>query len=291
MSRQTWFFCLLILTSSGPLAAQSCVWKVTEGGHTLYLGGTIHLLRKADLPPPAEFDVAFEAADALYFETDIARLQSPETLGILMKEGVYPKGQSLKSELSPEAWTAVQDYCKQAKMATEMMERFKPWMFVINVSTLEMMKLGVSEQGVDFLYYQKAVAAGKTVAGLESYEAQIGYLTHIGAGHESEMVLQQLKELGRMQDLLESMIASWRAGDLARIDELLLTEVRTDSPETYEELIVQRNRNWLPELEEMLRSDPVEFVLVGAGHLAGDAGLIAALKQRGCAIEQVVAPR
>jgi hypothetical protein len=67
--------------------------------------------------------------------------------------------------------------------------------------------------------------------------------------------------------------------------------MRAESPEIYDELIVQRNQNWMPELEKLMRSDPVEFVLVGAGHLAGKDGLIAALQARGCAVEQIVAAR
>lgn len=55
----------------------------------------------------------------------------------------------------------------------------------------------------------------------------------------------------------------------------------------HEDLIVKRNQAWLPQIETMLDSEPVEFVLVGVAHLSGEDGLLAELQMRGCAIEQV----
>ena len=54
---------LCLFTATLALQAQSSVWKVSKGGNTLYIGGTSHLLRTSDYPLPAEFDLAYAAAD------------------------------------------------------------------------------------------------------------------------------------------------------------------------------------------------------------------------------------
>ena len=84
------------------------------------------------------------------------------------------------------------------------------------------------------------------------------------------------------------MIEAWRAGDLEALSELLFREA-DDYPELMEVFLHQRNRNWVPELEAVLASGAPAMVLVGAGHLAGDQGLIALMKERGYQVERVSA--
>src|SRR5690606_35577748 len=102
----------------------------------------------------------------------------------------------------------------------------------------------------------------KPTGGLESYEQHLTYLTNLAEGHPSEMILATLQELGRMRAMMEEALSAWRSGDLKRIDALLVEPMRTSSPGVYQQLVVERNRLWLPQLEEMLASDPVELVLV-----------------------------
>jgi uncharacterized protein YbaP (TraB family) len=52
-------------------------------------------------------------------------------------------------------------------------------------------------------------------------------------------------------------------------------------------LIDDRNRNWIPKIEQLLRGRDTSFVVVGAAHMGGPNGLLALLKQRGYPIEQL----
>ena len=54
--------------------ADAPVWRVTDGESTVYLGGTVHLLRPEDYPLPEEFDQAYEGSSELFFETDISSM-------------------------------------------------------------------------------------------------------------------------------------------------------------------------------------------------------------------------
>ncbi len=272
-----------------PLAAQSAVWKVTSGSHTLYLGGTFHLLRNSDFPLPPEYATAMAAAQTLCFETDIAEMRSLKAQQMLLGQAMFQDGNTLQSKLSPEAWKAVQDYCSQSGMRSEQVNGLKPWMFMMQMAVIELTKLGVTSEGVDTHLQREGEKAGKSFAALETLEEQINYLTSSADGHESEYVISSLEDLKEIPEKFPELVAAWRAGDLTALDDLLSKELREKYPEMHRKLIVDRNQQWLPKVEEMLASDPVEFVLVGVGHLCGEEGLIAQLRKRGCTIEQIIA--
>lgn len=279
----------LLLLSLATVQAQSSVWKVTRGTGTLYLGGTIHMLRPSDFPLPAEFDTAFAASAKLYFETDLARIRSPEMQAVIMQRGMFTDGTTLDKVLTPEAWKAAQQYCEQAGLPLEMMRPMKPWLFALTMATIELLKLGISTEGVDLHYFNAATAAGKPVGELEPFEQHIAHLVNLGAGKESEMIAKSLDDLRELPRVLNEIIAAWRAGNIAQIDALMLRDIRKKYPAIFKSLLADRNTAWLGTLDNLLKTPEVEFVLVGAGHLAGPEGLLALLKTRGCKVEQVIA--
>jgi uncharacterized protein YbaP (TraB family) len=75
------------------------------------------------------------------------------------------------------------------------------------------------------------------------------------------------------------MARAWRAGDTATLEELLL-EGFADTPELYERLLVERNRDWVGPVEECVARDQRCFVVVGAAHLVGPNSLVELLRQR-----------
>jgi len=63
--------------------------------------------------------------------------------------------------------------------------------------------------------------------------------------------------------------------------------MRAFSPRLYRELLVERNRRWLPQIIELLKTPERELVLVGSAHLAGPDGLIRSLRERGYRVSRV----
>ena len=68
------------------------------------------------------------------------------------------------------------------------------------------------------------------------------------------------------------------------MNSLMNDDMRDETPEFYEALIVNRNRNWVGQVEEILEGSGTAFIAVGAGHLAGDDSLIGMLRARGLEI-------
>lgn len=279
---------LALALCAASLAAQTSVWKVTHGQGTLYLGGTCHVLRPSDFPLPAEFDAAYAAATELVFETEISRIREPATQELLLQQGMYQDGTTLDRVISAEAWAAVEKHCAARGLPAANLRPFKPWMLTLMITVMELQKLGVTDEGVDLHFHRRATTDRKQVSGLEPFDEHIGFITHLGHGQESEMVLNTLNELHEIPEMFGKLVAAWRKGRLDELEELMLREMRERYPGIHAALIVKRNQAWLPRIEAMLATAPVEFVLVGAGHLAGNDGLVAALRARGCTVEQLV---
>jgi len=276
-----------ILLSLPPLAAGSSVWKVSRGDFVLYLGGTCHLLRPEDFPLPAEFDAAFAASSQVVFETDMARVTSSEMQQVVATEGMFNDGTTLEKIVDPETWKAVVKYCEEAGLPLAQANRMKPWLFTIMVSAMELQKLGMAAEGVDLYYFKKASSEGKSLGQLESFEDQIKFITHIGVGYESDVIGKTLEDLHEIPQLMDTLLAAWKTGDMPVIDQLMLDEARQDHPQLFQTMVVGRNHTWLPAIEKMLTNPEVEFVLVGVGHLPGSDGLLALLGGRGYRIEQL----
>ena len=269
------------------LNAESMIWKVEKGSEVVYIGGTIHLLRESDYPLPEEFLNAFANADILVLETDMGQLKSLEVQQKIMAGGTYPPGEGLDQVLSKEAYDALAEYCQQNGLPIEAMKQFKPSLVSLTILGLEMQKLGLSmEFGIDINFYQRAVSEGKDLFYIETIDEQIAYILTMGEGRESEYILKGLSDLHKMPEDLEDMIQYWKTGDDDKMEDLILAEVREEYPGIYQSLFKERNERWLPQIEALFLTEEDELVLVGAGHLIGEDGIISMLKERGYSVEK-----
>ena len=83
------------------------------------------------------------------------------------------------------------------------------------------------------------------------------------------------------QQELRELTGAWRRGDLAAL-EADLTQSMTELPELFGKVVTQRNRNWLPRIEQMLADPTQDYLIVtGALHMVGPQGLVELLRARG----------
>ncbi|WP_417225987.1 TraB/GumN family protein [Amphritea sp.] len=277
--------CCALLTTTA--MAGSSVWKVSAGDNVLYIGGTVHVLRQGDYPLPVEFDRAFIRADRLVFETDLAQLQTAEVQQRMQRAVRYADGSGLAQRVSPALYQRIEKVWQQYGLPLEALKDLRPSGIVITLTMLNLKQIGVDAQGIDDFYHTRAVKRGKPVSGLETVDQQIGFLATMGAGDEETFMRLSLDELDESANFVDDIVAAWRKGSLADLERLIVADMRRDSPAQYQTLLVGRNQHWLPQIEAMLRDRPVEFVLVGSGHLAGDEGVIKQLQLAGYRVEPV----
>jgi len=275
-----WIIIINLYSSATTASAASCVWKVTaREGQVLYLGGSFHALRPSDYPLPPEYNRAFEASSRLAFEDD------PKTgdaaFKALAKAGEYAKGDSLKNHVDPRTYAYLRHFFSLVNVPEEKFSRFRPWFIDIIISSPppEYYQLGIER----FLE-RKAQANRKPITGLESTREHNGVFTGLSDKQAEALLLTLFINAGREEKT--NMFDAWRHGDV----ELLARKTREsfgDFPFMGERMLDERNRNWIPKIENYIRSGQTYFVVVGAAHMGGPNGLLSLLGTRGYKIQKL----
>ena len=89
-----------------------------------------------------------------------------------------------------------------------------------------------------------------------------------------------------MESAMDEMTKNWRNGS-SDLMITQLTEMKNEYPDIYKSIMVDRNNNWMPQIEGFINDEVIEFVIVGALHLHGPDGLLNMLKAKGYKVEQL----
>jgi uncharacterized protein YbaP (TraB family) len=266
--------------------AETSIWQVSNGKNTLYLGGTFHMLKPSDYPLPIEFENVYKKVNWLVFETDMDQLSSPEFQQKFLASMTLPTGQILADHLSAEAYAELIRYAANNQMDTAQLQRFKPQMIALIITLEELKKYGLTAEGVDNYFGNKAKTDSKMVTKLESIDDQIRYISTMGANNESGLILQTIEDMEELPKVLNAMTTAWRSGDDNGLFENGIKPMLEDYPKIYQSLLVERNNNWMGKIEKLLAHPEEKFILVGALHLIGQDGLLQQLKNRGYQVQQ-----
>ncbi len=262
------------------------LWKVSKDGKSIFIGGTVHLLRKEDYPLPKPFMDAYDASDVLTFETDTKALSNPDLGMTVMEKGMYQDQTTLDSVLSQDVYEQLKAVSEKLGIPIGAFIKMKPGLVITTLSAMQLRKAGIGQDGVDIFFTNKAAEDKKEVQHLESVTSQIDHITTMGEGREDEFVKYSLKDMEGMTEQMGDLILSWKKGKAKPMEEEIAS-MKKDYPDTYKSLLVQRNMNWMPQILSYLENGTKAFVLVGALHLYGEDGLLNLLKKQDYQIEQL----
>jgi len=288
MKKFLFSFVLLVVGCTGTgVFGESSVWKVQKDKSVIYLGGTCHVLRDTDYPLPPEFDQAYKAADIIVFETDIGKLLDPATQQKMLTQARYADGSTLDQHLSVQTRSELSAYCESNNVSLNAFRQFKPVMLIMTMTVMELMRLGVTQQGPDLFFYRQASKDRKVTAGLETIDEQMDYLLSMADGNEDAFVIHSIRDMNSLNQQFDVLANAWRKGDAGKLSELMVAKLKTEMPMLYKKLITDRNVNWLPLIEAYLKTPQTEFIVVGVGHLVGPDGIIETLKKRGFKVDKL----
>ena len=262
------------------------LWEVQSPQNTIYLAGSIHVLQERHYPLHHVFDDAFNESSRVIFEVDLDELSSPLAQMNMVKNGLYLNGETLVSVLSPERYAIAKGNLTALGLNIEDFHRMKPWMTATAVMALELQKLGFeSAYGVDRYFFDKAQATGKAIQGLETVEFQLDLFDKLSPSMQEEFLLQTLEELKSLGPQISDMVKAWKKGNVQELETLLAG--MDEYPELNQAIVINRNHDWLPHVEQALRETKPVFIVVGALHLLGKEGLVSALKGKGYLVKQL----
>jgi hypothetical protein len=194
---------------------------------------------------------------------------------------IYNDGTTLKEHITTAAYAKAESFCKERNYPLEQYQFFKPTFLVMTLTVSEMNKIGADPQkGIDNFFKDKAVQDGKATGSLETVDQQISLLTSMDAGLGSDQILESIEELKQIEVMLGELLAVWRKGDEAKMEELYIKDLKL-YPKLYQTLIVDRNNKWVRNIEVYLNGSGNTMVVVGAAHLVCADGLVNLLRKRG----------
>jgi uncharacterized protein YbaP (TraB family) len=271
--------------ASKAVDADPALWVVKDKDTTIYLFGTVHVLK----PGLSWFDEAvkkaFDASDTLVLELvmpDAATMQS-----LVMKLGIDPTGPTLTEKLPADDRPLFAKDLADLGLPAAALDRFEPWLAATELSVLPLAKLGYSPaNGPETVLTDAAKAAGKPVIGLETAEQQLSYLDGLPADAQMSFLTSTLKDVPKADQEFNTMVADWAKGDPAALAKVLNDDLDSQ-PQLRKTLLTDRNARWANWIVDRMKTPGTVFIAVGAGHLAGDGSVIADLAAKGVAVKRV----
>jgi len=279
-------FIFAVIVSCVCVFAQSSVWEISKNGNTIYLGGSVHLLRSEDFPLPKEFDTTFDKSEILVLEANVGQMDSPEVIQKLMGQAMLPGDATLQTVLNTETYKLLESKCAELNIPIAALLKMKPGMAATTLSTMKLLQIGFTPQGVDTYYFAQASKKGKQSEFLETIDFQINLIVNIGEGYENEFVVYTLSDLDNIEKEMNALVPEWRNGASSYVD-TEFSKMKKEFPSVYKIMLSDRNQAWLPIIETYLKNKKAAFVIVGLAHLHGKDGLLALLQKKGYTVKQV----
>jgi uncharacterized protein len=282
---QRWLLALSLLGSltlaSQHARAAAPVWSVRGAHGTVYLAGSVHLLPAQDAALPAAFDRAYRDSAILVMELDLGKLDPQQLADWMQQHGTLTGDTTLRTVLGERRYARTAAAASGLGAPMSLLDTQTPWVVGVELAELEYVRLGYDpDQGVEEQLMRRARGDGKPTAGLETVDEELGGLERLPRADQLKILDQTLSELQDTQADMLVVLGAWRRGDAARLATLLSKEFG-EFPALYGPLVTDRNRHWLPQIEQFLQNDGNTLVVVGALHLVGRGGLLELLRQDG----------
>ncbi len=244
------------------------LWSAHDADTTVYLFGTVHVVKKdAQWHFPA-LDKALAASKVLYIEATDA---NKATLRPLIMQYGLDLAHPLSTKISKQENALLQQVAKQMGMPQRALEMMKPWLAGISIAAAPLLKAGYDPKlGVDKQLQAQFKQAGKPVKGLESAKQQVLMLANLPKPLQLALLRQSLHEYKHADTQLAAILGAWKHGDVEKLAQVVDLQMKQDSPQLYQTLIVKRNGTWAGQIAKLMQSTPgTIFIAVGTGHLVG----------------------
>ena len=286
---RTLLLALLCWTFALPSRADSalhCLWEVHGRHNTVYLLGSIHVLRPDDYPLAPAVLAAYANSKSLVMEINLAEIDTAQVASEMLASAMLPEGKSLPEILGAQRYSQAASWSHQAGVELSTFDQFAPWFAAEAISQLQLTHLGFEPQsGVEMYFLERARTDGKSIAGLETVRDQISLFTSLSMEVQAEYLMSSLEQASALPQQVADMVRAWQHGDTAWFANQLQSELGQD-PALYRSLLTARNRKWIPRIEALLDDDKNYLVIVGTGHLVGPGSVIDLLRKDGIGATQ-----
>jgi uncharacterized protein len=285
MSRKGFSVTFALFLAVASAKAEPAMWVIKDADSTIYLIGTMHLL-KHDTEWNAE-KVKKTVHESTELWLEIADLDNDAALAPLMAEFGMDAERPLSSKLNEEQRKKLEKIAGTYGFPVATLEPMRPWLAALVLAVGPIMKAGYDPKaGVERVLSAQALAEGHKIRGFETAEEQLHLLAGLSEAEQIAFLNSILDDLEKGLDLLDKLAKAWIDGDLDTITRLSVDDMKKEAPTVYQKLIVQRNIAWSEKIAGILKGSGVQQIAVGAAHLVGPDSVQAQLAKRGIRVER-----
>jgi uncharacterized protein YbaP (TraB family) len=262
------------------------LWELHGKHNTVFLLGSIHVLRPGDYPLSPAVMQAYASSKSLVMEINLADMDLEQLQAEMLASAMLPEGKSLPAVLGPKRYSRAESLARDVGVELATFDQFAPWFAAEAISQLQLLQLGFQPtSGVEMYFLERARNDGKSIAGLETVHDQIALFEGLSMDAQAEYLVSSLEQARELPKQVDDMVHAWQRGDTAWFDDQLKSELGRD-PVLYQSVLAARNRKWIPKIEALLNDDKNYLVIVGTGHLVGRNSVIDLLKKDGVGATQ-----
>jgi len=258
------------------------LWRYIHGDATVYLAGSVHILKPGFYPLARQYELAFASSEFLVVEVDTEQA-NPESIELLsLRYGRLPQGQTLSTVLPINLYTSLAQIMATYGMHLSHFEKLKPSLVIQQLAVIALLSIGYNpEAGLEAHF--RRMKANRPVLELETIEFQLNLLYNAPLITQIQMTEAMVEEMASFETITTDLIVAWLSGD----DEAFKKATHAKSGDTpeirafMEKLINKRNHSMAQKLTSYLQQAGTYFVLAGAAHLIGEEGIPNLLDEAG----------
>jgi uncharacterized protein YbaP (TraB family) len=290
------------LTYALGLDAKGAFWKVSDENNTVYLLGSIHVTDGSVYPMSTSILEGFFLADNLVVEANIL-MTDPDELAYIQQIMFIEGDQTIDEWISEETYAKYVEIVEPLGLGAEIYDKLKPWYAAMLLQSLSLSETSYeASMGID-LYFLSMAYGWKPIIELEGTKYQLDMFDSFSPELQEGYLISVLESDESSMDIVGDLITAWKSGDIEELERIAFTDTdETEIDETeideyaqaleaeYNEKIWEvRNANMIEKIEAMLAEDDTEdyFVVVGAGHMLTEEGIVQGLEALGYTVEQV----
>ena len=279
---KTFIACILSTFSLMAQEESSLLWKVEGNGiKPSYIFGTFHLIPKADFEFKEKVEKAIKDTEITVLELD---MDNPKMMGGLQALMQLEGDKKLSAYMDEKEYEIIDTYLKEHMgIGMTAVNSFKPFA-ISSMITLSMM--GKQTVSYETEIITRTKADQKEVIGLETPEFQIGVFDTQPYDEQIDQVIEYLEDEEKVATMFDDMIAKYKEEDIQGLYSAM-NETFEMEPTFQKALLDDRNKNWIAKIGTISKEQKA-FYGVGAGHLAGDQGVINLLRKAGYTVTPIV---
>jgi uncharacterized protein YbaP (TraB family) len=253
----------------------------------VFLLGSVRMPKEATYPLSSVVEKSFASSAVIAVQAD------PTSAGDrnrITMAGTLPSGspQTLRQLIPSRCFDAVKAVANEQGMQFYKLNQLKPWAAALMIEANEASMAGLRAEDALDLHYVK-LGRSKDLVELEDTDTLIDFYRDMPKEQQAALVCATAAAAKHFKTDVSRVYRAWRGGDARELGSILdELKAQSEAKGAVDAGLAERNRPMAEKIAEFVGTDESGpyFVIVGAQHLLGPAGIVAQLEEKGLVVEQ-----